>query len=384
MRDFQYYNPTRIIFGEGQIDSLGAQIDANARVLLVAGGGSIKQNGVYEQVVRAMGQRYVVEHWGIESNPDLASVLVAKELALKEGCDFLLAVGGGSVIDATKFLAGLCKTTDDAAILLTRGGRFTNALPVGVVLTAPGTGSESNPHGAISNRAKGQKQLFSSPACLPKFAILDPEVTFSLPQRQVANGVADAFVHVLEQYLTYPDGGLLSDRLAESVLLTLLDVGPKTVADAGNYDLRANFMWCANLALNGLLGLGVPQDWTTHHIGHELTALFEIEHARTLAVVLPAVLHLRREHKRAKLLQYAERVFGIITGSEDERCVAAIERTREFFELLGLPTRLSAYGLSEDCVPRIVANLKAVRRVRLGERLDITLDNVATILKSAL
>src|SRR5450631_2666703 len=378
MRDFNFQNPTRILFGRGQIENIGDQIPADARVLLVAGGGSIKANGVLAQVRAALGERAVHEFWGVLPNPHLASLLPALELVKAESLDFVLAVGGGSVIDGAKLISAAARTPVEPWNLLAKGARVTAALPWGVVLTMPGTGSESNGAAAISNRETGQKLVFVSPLCFPRFAVLDPELTFTLPERQVSNGIADAFVHVLEQYLTYPAGGVLSDRLAEAILLTLAEQGPLALSDPKNYEVRANLMWAANLALNGLIAQGVPQDWTTHHIGHELTALFGIDHARSLAVVLPAVLDRKRQQKSEKLLQFGRRVFGV--DSIDE----TIAKTVAFFESLGIPTRLSAYGIGEEAVPQVVAKLKANRRLRMGERLDITPDEAGKILARAL
>jgi NADP-dependent alcohol dehydrogenase len=384
MREFTFQNPTRIIFGKGQIQSLRDQIPTDARILMLAGGGSIKTNGVYQQVREALSERICAEHWGIEPNPDVAGTLRALELIKSERVNYLLAVGGGSVVDATKFLAGIAVTAGEPLALLARGGRFTGAVPLGVVLTAPGTGSESNSTGAISNRATSQKQIFSSPFCYPQFAILDPESTYTLPARQIANGVVDAYVHVLEQYLTFQAGGMLSDRIAEGILLTLRECGPLALLKPEDYVIRANLMWSSTLALNGLIGLGVPQDWTTHHIGHELTALHGIDHARSLAAVMPSVMKARRQQKADKILQYGARVFGILDGELESRINSTIQQTREFFESLGVQTRLGDYGIHEDDIPRVIANLKAARRVRFGERLDITLEQVAGILKDAL
>jgi NADP-dependent alcohol dehydrogenase len=378
MRDFNFQNPTRILFGRGQIENIGDQIPADARILLVAGGGSIRANGVLDQVKAALTGRTLHEFWGVLPNPDLASLLPALELVKAESLDFVLAVGGGSVIDGAKFIAAAACTPVEPWNLLAKGARVTGALPLGVVLTMPGTGSESNGAAAISKRETGQKLVFVSPLCFPRFAVLDPELTFSLPERQVANGIADAFVHVLEQYLTYPAGGVLSDRLAEAILLTLKEQGPRALSDPKDYEVRANLMWAANLALNGLIAQGVPQDWTTHHIGHELTALFGIDHARSLAVVLPAVLEARRQQKSEKLLQLGWRVFGV--DSIDE----TIAKIVAFFESLGIPTRLSAYGVGEQAVPQVVAKLKSNRRLRMGERLDITPDEAGKILARAL
>jgi NADP-dependent alcohol dehydrogenase len=384
MRDFTFHNPTRVLFGRGQIKGLEREIPPNARVLLLAGGGSIRANGVYAQLKDALGGRIAGEVWGIRTNPDLEDVERALAEVRKLDADFLLAAGGGSVADAAKAVAGLARTEGDAWALLSRGARFSGALPLGVVMTAPGTGSETNASAAISKRETAQKVVFTNPLCFPVFAVIDPEATLTLSREQTVNGVVDSFVHVLEQYLTYPSAAALTDRLSEAVLLTLLEQG-RLVLDAPNdYDVRANLAWAASLALGGLLGAGVPQDWTTHHIGHELTALFGIDHARTLAVVLPAVLRGRRAQKAEKLAQYAARVFGIEAGSADERSERAIEQTVAFFEALGVPTKLSSYGLGAEALPKVIANLKAARRVRLGERLDITLDEAQKFLELAL
>ena len=384
MRDFIYQNKTRIVFGKGQITALRELVPAGANVLMVAGGGSIKSNGVYEQVRDALVGRNVVEHWGIEPNPDISKILPALESVSRSSSTFLLAVGGGSVVDATKCLALLARNPKSIDNLFRRSEKFTDALPLGVVLTAPGTGSEANAFAAISNRETKQKIVISTPLIQPQFAVLDPEATYTLPSKQVALGVVDTYVHVLEQYITFPVGGLLSDRIAEGILLTLRDCGERTLKEPYDYEARANWMWCASLALGGLVGLGVPQDWSTHHIGHELTALYGIDHASTLAAILPAVLFARRNAKSAKLIQYGSRVLGIDEGTEDERSIRAILETQAFFESLGVSTRLSDYGLNEEAIAPVVSNLKAARRIRLGERLDMTLEQVAGIIKSAL
>ena len=384
MRNFNFQNPTRILFGRGQIENIADEIPADARILLVAGSGSIRENGVFEQVTKALAGRTVHEFWGISPNPDIAALVPALSIVRQESIDFVLAVGGGSVIDGAKLIAAAARTEVEPWSILAKGARVTGALPIGVVLTLPATGSESNGAAAISNKETGQKLVFVSPLCFPRFAVLDPETTFSLPPRQVSNGIADAFVHVLEQYLTYPAGGALSDRLAEALLLTLKEQGPHALTDPQNYEVRANLMWAASLALNGLIGQGVPQDWTTHHIGHELTALYGLDHARSLAVVLPAVLEARRQQKAEKLLQFGARVFGISGSAEAEVIDTTIAQTVAFFESLGIPTRLSAYGIGEEAIPQIVAKLKANRRLRMGERLDITPDAAGKILSLAL
>jgi NADP-dependent alcohol dehydrogenase len=371
--NFDFHNPTRILFGEGQIAALAKRVPAGARVLVLYGGGSIRSNGVYDQVMAALGGHTVFEFAGIEPNPTYETLLRAIELVKREQVDFLLAVGGGSVIDGTKFVAaGAMLDGDPWSILEQHAKNVSSALPFGVVLTLPATGSEMNAGAVITRRATQEKFAFGSRFVYPQFSILDPTTTYSLPARQVGNGVVDAFVHVMEQYLTYPVGAKLQDRFTEGVLQTLVEEGPRALAETGNYAVRANVMWSATMALNGLIGAGVPHDWATHMIGHELTALHGLDHAQTLAVVLPGMLRVRREAKRAKLLQYAERVWDLRAGNEDERIDAAIERTEAFFRQMGVATRLADYGLSAGHIDGIVAALEAHGMVKLGETREVT------------
>ncbi|NYE56738.1 NADP-dependent alcohol dehydrogenase [Carboxydothermus ferrireducens DSM 11255] len=305
-----------------------------------------------------------------------------------EKIDFLLAVGGGSVIDGTKFIALASCYDGDPRDLLKYGlapiplDVVGKAIPLGTVLTLPATGSEMN-NGAVISYGHGKYPVLSE-LIFPKFSILDPTITFTLPKIQVANGVIDAFVHVTEQYLTYPVGARVQDRIAEGILQTLIEIGPTSVAEPENYEARANHVWCATLALCGIVGAGVPQDWATHMIAHELTALFGIDHGQTLANVLPALLEVRREQKRAKLLQYAERVWHIERGNEEEKIDLAIQKTREFFESLGVKTRLSQYGIGADKIPVIIEQLKTHGWTALSETQDLTLDISQKILERAL
>jgi NADP-dependent alcohol dehydrogenase len=371
--NFDFYNPTRILFGEGQIATLASLVPAGARVLVLYGGGSIRNNGVYDDVMAALGNRTVFEFAGIEPNPSYETLVRAIDLVKRERIDFLLAVGGGSVIDGTKFVAaGAMLDEDPWSILEQRAKNVASALPFGVVLTLPATGSEMNSGSVVTRKATQEKRAFGNRLLYPQFSILDPVKTYSLPPRQVGNGVVDAFVHVMEQYLTYPVGAAVQDRFAESLLQTLVEEGPKALAEPHSYQVRANVMWSATMALNGLIGAGVPQDWSTHMVGHELTALHNLDHAQTLAVVLPAMMRLRRDAKRAKLLQYAERVWSLRDGAEDTRIDAAIERTEAFFRQMGVPTRLSDYGLGAQDIDALVAALVAHGMVQLGERRDVT------------
>ncbi|MFP1926006.1 alcohol dehydrogenase [Lonsdalea quercina] len=386
MNNFTLHTPTKILFGEGQIAGIAAEIPEDARILIVYGGGSIKRNGVLDQVHAALAGRSITEFSGVEPNPTYETLMKAVEVVHREHIDFLLAVGGGSVADGTKFIAAAANYTasDDPWHILQTGGQdITQALPIGVVLTLPATGSESNSGAVITRKASGDKQAFHSTLVRPQFAVLDPVVTYTLPERQIANGVVDAFVHTLEQYLTYPVDAKVQDRFAEGLLLTLVEEGPRALEEPDNYAVRANVMWSATLALNGLIGAGVPQDWSTHMLGHELTAMHGLDHAQTLAVVLPAMLRDRKAQKREKLLQYAERVWNLRDGSEDSRIDGAIEATRGFFERMGVPTRMSDYQLDGSSIPALVEKLEEHGMTALGEHKDITLADSQRVYEAA-
>jgi len=375
MNNFVLHTPTRILFGQGQIAHLAAEIPADSKVLLTFGGGSVKNNGVMDQVYSALQGFDVQEFGGIEPNPSYETLMQAVEVVKREKITFLLAVGGGSVLDGTKFIAAAAFYPQDPwHILQTGGAEIEQALPIGSVLTLPATGSESNRSAVITRRATHDKQAFRNNHVFPRFAVLDPVYTYSLPPRQIANGVVDAFVHTIEQYLTYPVDARVQDRFAEGLLLTLIEEGPRALAEPENYDVRANVMWSATMALNGLIGAGVPQDWATHMLGHELTALHGLDHAQTLAIVLPSLMNVKRDTKREKLLQFAERIWGINEGSEDRRIDGAIAATRSFFEQMGVPTRFSDYQLDGSSIPALLAKLEEKGLTALGERQDITLD----------
>jgi NADP-dependent alcohol dehydrogenase len=387
MLNFDFYNPTRIIFGKNRLESIDKYIPADATVLITYGRGSAKKSGLIDKVKTVLGNRKVYEFGGIEPNPRYETLVKAVEIVRNENIDFLLAVGGGSVIDGTKFIALASYYDGDPRDLLKYGlapiplDVVGKAVPFGTVLTLPASGSEMN-NGAVISYEHGKYPLLCELA-FPKFSILDPTITFTLPKIQVANGVIDAFVHVIEQYLTYPVDARVQDRIAEGILQTLIEIGPTTVAEPENYDARANHVWSATVALNGIIGVGVPWDLTTHLIGHELTALFGIDHGQTLAIVLPSVLEVRRARKRAKLLQYAERVWHIESGSEEEKIDLAIQKTREFFECLGVKTCLSQYGIGAEKIPVIIEQLKAHGMTALSETQDLTLDISQKILERA-
>ncbi|MBU1009354.1 MAG: iron-containing alcohol dehydrogenase [Bacteroidetes bacterium] len=387
MYNFDFYNPTRIIFGRDRLDTLDKLVPAAARVLITFGGGSAKKSGLIEKVRASLGNRSIVEFGGIEPNPRYETLMKAAEVVRNEGIDFILAVGGGSVIDGTKFICLAAHFKGDARDLLKFGfARITsktveNVVPFGTVLTLPATGSEMNSGGVISY--DHGKYPVMSELTYPKFSLLDPVVTFTLPKIQVANGIVDTFIHTTEQYITFPVDARVQDRMAEGILQTLIEIGKITIDEPENYDARANLVWSATMALNGIIGVGVPQDWATHMIGHEITAMFGIDHGQTLAIVYPSIMEIRRTQKREKLLQYADRVWHITTGSDDEKIDLAIKKTREFFESLGISTRLSAYGITADKIPALAEQLKAHGMTKLSEHQDITPEISLKILQNA-
>lgn len=383
MRNFTFHNPTRVLFGKGQIACLGKEVPKGARVLLTYGGGSIKHNGVYQQVMEALNGFEVLEFGGIEPNPTFETLMEIVEFAREKKIDFLLAVGGGSVLDGTKFISLAISYNGDPWDMWATRLPPRSAVPLGAVLTLPATGSESNCGAVISRRSTKEKLAHGHPLAFPRFAILDPETTFSLPRRQVANGIVDAFVHVMEQYLTLPADAPIQDRFSEGILRTLIEVGPATLEKPKEYAARASFMWSATLALNGLIGVGVTQDWSTHMLGHEITALHGLDHAQTLAIILPNLLWVQREGKRAKLLQYASRVWDINEGSEATRLEAGIVKTREFFESLGVSTHLQDYNISHDRVEEIIARLTDRKMLPMGESRDLDGDRIRQIFAMA-
>lgn len=390
MLNFNFYNPTNIVFGEGQLEELNNLVPQNAKVLITYGGGSAQRTGVLDRVKTelAKGDREVLEFGGIPANPKLDVLIEAIKIVREQKVDFILAVGGGSVMDGTKFIA-VASVADEYVgrerELMNFG--FTpvpvdSAVPFGTVLTLPATGSEMN-NGAVISDGEDKLPVFSAHA-FPKFSILDPTLTYTLPATQVANGVVDTFIHTVEQYVTFPVNAGFQDRTAEGILQTLVEVGNTTVDEPENYDARANLVWCSTMALNGLIGCGVPQDWVTHMIGHEITAITGLDHAKTLAIVQIANWKIRRAEKKDKLVQYAERVWDIREGDDDAKIDLAIAKTEEFFNSLGMATRLSDYEIGADVIDKVVAGLEKHGMVALSEKGDVTPDVAAEMLKIAL
>jgi len=383
MNNFEFFNPVKVIFGKDQLAKLAVQIPGNKKILMVYGGGSIFKNGVHASIKEALKNFELVEFSGIEPNPRYETAMKAVELIKAEKIDFLLAVGGGSVIDATKFIAAAALFNgNDPWEILAKHKPVKAALPFGAVLTLPATGSEMNSGGVITREATHEKFAFSSPLTFPVFSFLLPDAASSLPKRQVANGVVDAFMHTMEQYMTYPAGAPLQDRFAESILQTLVEEGPKAYANPADYEAMSNLMWSATMALNGLIGCGVPQDWAVHMMGHELTAKFGIDHARTLAIIAPSHYKYSFENKKEKLAQFGERVWGITAGSLDEKAHAAIEKMEAFFQSLGVDTKLSKYteeykGTAQDISKRFTDRGWA----KLGERQSLKPSDVEKIVE---
>ena len=383
MLNFDYKNPTKILFGKGQIAALAKEIPVQAKVLMLYGGGSIKTNGVYEQVKNALKGFEVVEFGGIPANPEYDILMEALAIIKKENITYLLAVGGGSVIDGTKFLSSAALYTgEEPWDILTKPIRTEKGMPFGTVLTLPATGSEMNSGAVITRRSTQQKLGMGGPGLFPIFSVLDPQVINSIPDRQIANGITDAFTHVLEQYMTYPAKALLQDRIAESIMQTLIEIAPVILKDKSNYEAASDFMWSCAMALNGLIQKGVPTDWSVHAIGHELTALYDIDHARTLAIIAPSLYRYKFNTKKEKLAQYAERIWNIQTGSVEEKAMQAIEKTEAFFHSLNIKTKLSEYTDDyKKCAGFAAERLKSRGWIALGERKDITPDDVFKIVE---
>lgn len=385
MVNFTLHNPVKLVFGKGMIAELKKLIPSGTKVMMTYGGGSIKKNGVYDQVRQALAGYEIVEFAGIEPNPRYETCMKAAELAKQEKVGFLLAVGGGSVLDGTKFIAvAATYTAGDPWEIMEGRKPVTAALPLGSVLTLPATGSEMNTFAVISREATGEKQAFGSEHVYPKFSILDPETTYSLPMKQTENGIIDTWVHVMEQYMNDVECSALTSRMAESVLKTLLEYAPKVKANPEDYQVRAELMWCATVGLNGWLGIGAAaQDWATHMIGHELTALYGLDHGRTLAVILPAVHRFQLKRKQARLAQFGKRVFHIVEADAAVGAAQAIDRMEAFFQSIGVATRFSAYGIDAADAGRQVAERLSKRGLKLGEYGDLAQAEVQAIIQLA-
>ena len=381
MENFIFQNPVKILFGKGMTAKAAALIPAKAKILLVYGGGSVKKNGSYAQTVAAIGKRKFAEFGGIEPNPEYATCMKAVKLARDKKLDFIIALGGGSVIDACKFIAAaVAYKGKDPWDILEKGLPVKDALPLGTILTLPATGSEMNMNSVVSRREIGKKLAFASEKVYPQFSVLDPTFTYTLPKRQTRNGVIDAFVHVMEQYLTRPANAEIHDRFAESIAQTLVKEGPVALKKPDDYDCRANIMLAATMALNHLIAAGVPQDWSSHLIGHELTALYGLDHAETLAIALPKVMEYKKAQKLDKIVQLGRRVFGIEAKGKAKAANATIDAVKKFFVKMGAGIELKSYKLPADAPEAVGKNIARTYKA-IGENGDITPADVVKILK---
>ena len=385
MLNFELYNPVNYVFGKGQIEKLTDLVPTNTKILLAYGGGSIFKNGVYDQVKAALPNHDIIEFGGIEPNPRFETLMKAVEIIRAEKIGFILAVGGGSVIDGVKFISAAVNFEGDAVDILKKRILFKNVskvIPFGTVLTLPATGSEMNSGAVVTIEATQEKLTLGGSALFPVFSIVDPTVITSLPKRQLQNGVVDAFTHVMEQYLTYTHDALLQDRISESILQTLIEIGPDVVENPTDYKLASNFVWSATMALNGLIQKGVPSDWATHMIGHELTALYEIDHARTLAIIGPNLYRVMFDTKKDKLAQYGQRVWNIQGNSTEEIAEKAIEKTVEFFHKMGMKTKISENAENIEKTADFIVNRFEERGWKaMGEKQNITLEKVRAIVE---
>jgi len=385
MLNFELYNPVNYVFGKGQIEKLTDLVPSNTKILLAYGGGSIFKNGVYDQVKAAIPNHDIVEFGGIEPNPRFETLMKAVEIIRAEKIGFILAVGGGSVIDGVKFISAAVNFEGDEADILKKRILFkdvSKVIPFGTVLTLPATGSEMNSGAVVTIEATQEKLTLGGSALFPVFSIVDPTVITSLPKRQLQNGVVDAFTHVMEQYLTYTHDALLQDRISESILQTLIEIGPEVVENPSDYKLASNFVWSATMALNGLIQKGVPSDWATHMIGHELTALYEIDHARTLAIIGPNLYRVMFDTKKDKLAQYGQRVWNIQGNSTEEIAEKAIEKTIEFFHKMGMKTKISENAENIENTADFIVNRFEERGWKvMGEKQNITLEKVRAIVE---
>lgn len=385
MNSFELYNPTKIIFGKDAYTKIAHEIPSNARILMLYGGGSIRTNGVYDAVKDQLQHHALFEFEGVEPNPSVQTLQRAIHIVKKEKIDYLLAVGGGSVIDGTKFIAAAALYDGEPWDILEKRIRIEKALPIATVLTLPATGSENNSGAVITNLETHEKLGMGGVALFPKVSFLNPEVVASIPVRQLRNGVVDAFTHVLEQYMTYPIGAELQDRFAESILKTLIDIAPKLLYEPYDYTTAANYMWCCSMALNGLIQKGVPTDWSTHMIGHELTALYGIDHAMTLAIIFPNLWRYQFEDKKEKLAQYGDRVWGTKDGDVENRANCSIKYTVDFLHSLGVKTKLSDYTEDYTQAPHKIKTIFDTRNSPyIGERKNISSQDIFNILRECL
>ncbi len=381
MNNFEFQAPTKLIFGRDTIKKVKDEIPKNKKILMTYGGGSIRKNGVYKKVMEALSEHTVMEFGGIEPNPKFETLMQAVEIVKKENIDFLLAVGWGSVLDGTKFIAAAAKFEGDPWTILSEGAEVKDAVDLADVITLPATGSEMNNGAVISRLSTNEKLAFHADPVYPKFSIIDPEVTYSLPEKQTVNGIIDTFVHTMEQYATYEVNTPLQDQWMLGLIKTLMEESKKVLQNPTNYEARANVFWCATCGLNHWMALGCVEDWSTHMIGHELTAFYGLDHGESLAIVLPRVWKNRKNDKMQKLAKMAVEVFGANEFlPKNILADITIDKTKKFFKSLGRRIKLSDYGINKEEAAKKISDRFRERKMVLGEKCNITPDEVYDIL----
>lgn len=387
MQNFTFWNPTKLIFGKGQLEQLKTEVPQYGnKVLLVYGGGSIKRSGLYDRVIQLLNEINVevFELAGVEPNPRLSTVHKGVQICRTEGIDFLLAVGGGSVIDCTKAIAAGTKYEGETWDLMTRKAVATEALPFGTVLTLAATGSEMNAGSVITNWETNEKYGWGSPVTFPKFSILDPENTFTVPRDQTIYGIVDMMSHVFEHYFHLEENTLLQDRMCESLITTVMETAPKLLEDLENYEYRATILYNGTMALNGMLSMGYRGDWATHNIEHAVSAVYDIPHGGGLAILFPNWMKHNLKVKPERFKQLAVRVFGVNPeGKTDEEAgLEGIEKLREFWNSIGAPSRLADYDIDDSKI-EVMAD-KAMVYGEFGNFKKLNREDVISIYRASL
>ncbi|MEA3320261.1 MAG: iron-containing alcohol dehydrogenase [Bacillota bacterium] len=387
MENFTFYNPTKLLFGKGQLETLPQEMEAYGKnVLLVYGGGSIKRSGLYDNVISTLHKAgaTITELAGVEPNPRLSTVRKGIELCKENQIDFLLAVGGGSVIDCTKAIAAGAKYDGDVWDIVLRKHIATEALPFGTVLTLAATGSEMNAGSVITNWETNEKYGWGSPVTFPKFSILDPVNTFTVPKDHTVYGIVDMMSHVLEQYFHQTTNTPLQDRMCEAVLTTVMETAPKLLEDLESYEHRETILFNGTIALNGMLQMGYRGDWATHGIEHAVSAIYDIPHAGGLAILFPNWMEHVMDANLGRFKQLAVRVFGVQdNGSSDkEIALEGIRRLREFWSSLGAPTRLADYDIDGKNINKMAEHVMS--RGAVGNFKSLSHEDVTSILKASL
>ncbi|CAG9620988.1 iron-containing alcohol dehydrogenase [Sutcliffiella rhizosphaerae] len=387
MENFTFYNPTKLVFGKGQLNTLPEELESYGKnVLLVYGGGSIKRNGLYNEVMDQLHKAgvTVTELSGVEPNPRLSTVQKGVELCREHSIDFLLAVGGGSVIDCTKAIAAGAKYEGDVWDIVLRKHIATEALPFGTVLTLAATGSEMNSGSVITNWETNEKYGWGSPVTFPKFSILDPVNTFSVPKDHTVYGIVDMMSHVLEQYFHNSTNTPLQDRMCEGVLTTVMETAPKLLEDMESYEHRETILFNGTIALNGMLQMGYRGDWATHGIEHAVSAIYDIPHAGGLAILFPNWMEHVLDTNVDRFKQLAVRVFGVNekSGSDNEIALEGIRRLREFWSSLGAPSRLADYDIDDKNIEKMAEHVMS--RGAVGNFKSLAYDDAVAILRASL